>query len=160
MKIHCDDHLLALQTFLSHLPLADLDDGATLVALQIANMHGLPAVAAQMCRSLGLRCWALGQLERAAYWLRRGHDDGRLRLLGSEASGDREQERLSDLLQATKGGWEDREGCWRSCEEVLAALEGSKMTEAKISFSLQFRHQRERRRSTALRWKLAASERS
>lgn len=121
----------ALQTFLSHLPLADLDDGATLVALQIANMHGLPAVAAQMCRSLGLRCWALGQLERAAYWLRRGHDDGRLRLLGSEASGDREQERLSDLLQATKGGWEDRDGCWRSCEEVLAALEGSKMTEAK-----------------------------
>ncbi|UPR01151.1 nuclear pore complex protein Nup85 [Chloropicon primus] len=95
----------ALQTFLSHLPLTIQDDKAALLAMQIANKHGLPAVAAQISRSVGLHSWSKGQRARALFWLR-GHDDV-LKVL--EATGRQEQE-------ISPGQWEDEEECWKLLE--------------------------------------------
>lgn len=74
----------ALQVFLSHLPVTTQDDKMILQALEIAERHGLPACAAQMCRALGLRRWQQGQLGSAVLWLKRGHDDRRLKHLAQK----------------------------------------------------------------------------
>jgi nuclear pore complex protein Nup85 len=74
----------ALQIFLSHLPINTQEDKIVLQALEIANRHGLPACAAQLCRTLGLSRWQQGQLGSAVLWLKRGHDDRRLKYLGQQ----------------------------------------------------------------------------
>ena len=76
----------ALQIFLSHLPITMQEDKTTMQALEVASKHNLPVCAAQLCRAIGMHRWQQGQLGAAEVWLRRGHDERRLKKIKEAAA--------------------------------------------------------------------------
>ena len=74
----------ALRVFLSGLPIVYDDDTMVMQALDIADKHGMPAVAAKLCRVVGMQRWHEGQLGSAVAWLKRGHDERCLKHLAQE----------------------------------------------------------------------------
>ncbi len=88
----------ALQNYLERLPVSRADDKEVLQALEVADRHGLPASAAQICRTLGVSRWQQGQRGSAVLWLRRGHDDRRVKHYIAEQKG--RMDELDQILES------------------------------------------------------------
>ena len=116
-----------LKAFLLGLPLHAQEDAIVLNALQLATRHGLPAVGAQICRTVGIHAFSLGQVARAKFWLK---EIGGLSLdLIKETS--REDPKIKDLLEGET---------WESYEELLETLCADKVTGEVTQIRLALAH--------------------
>uniref|UniRef100_A0A7S2Z1I6 Nuclear pore complex protein Nup85 n=1 Tax=Chloropicon laureae TaxID=464258 RepID=A0A7S2Z1I6_9CHLO len=117
----------ALQIYLERLPVSRSDDKTVLQALEVADRHALPACAAQICRTLGVSRWQQGQRGSAVLWLRRGHDDRRVKHYIAEQKGrmDELDQILESLAEYERRRQTDEGGDGRAeLDEILETLTG------------------------------------